>query len=158
QDKNGTTAAVGAVMPFEIRTLEAASYVNSGRSLVITFSHDVAPDITAETASKFLRVEPPVANLRVEESYQTLTLRGDFERGKEYMLHLEPTLVSADGLALAGAPQRPFRFAPVSPWLYLPEFTGHQVRGGLRKFEVASVNLKSLKVTLRRIPAEQVPR
>lgn len=158
QERKGATVVLGTVPPFEIRTIEPASYVNSGRSVTLTFSQALAPDITAETAGKFLSVEPPVAGFRVEESFETLTIRGDFERGRDYTLRLEPTVISAEGLPLTGERVRTFRFGPVAPRVYLPEFTGHQIRGGLRKFEVASVNLRSLKVTVRRVPAKETPR
>jgi uncharacterized protein YfaS (alpha-2-macroglobulin family) len=138
---------LGAVRPFTISELQPSNFINSGRSVMLEFSHGLAPDITPETAAKFFRVEPAVPNLRFDGWSTSLTMHGDFELGREYRLEVDAAVISEDGLPFQGDRRSTFKFAPVAPRLYLPAITGHQIRSGQRKFEALSANLKSLKVT-----------
>ncbi len=140
---------LGVVKPFVLTTLTASSYINSGRSLTLEFSRSLAPDIDSESAPKYFRIEPTVGNLRFEENSDSLVVRGNFERDKEYHLQIDPAVISADGQPLGGNQRLAFKFAPVHPRLYLPEITGHQIRSGNRSFEVRAANLKSIRVTAR---------
>lgn len=149
---------LGSVEPFKITKLTTSSYVNSGRIVTVEFSDNPAPDISSEDVPKFIALDPPVPNLKVEDSYQAWIIRGDFERGKDYTLTVNPSLISQQGLPLEGSTSRRFFFNPISPRLYLPEITGHQIRGGQRKFEIQSVNLKALNVKAIQVDVSQIPR
>jgi uncharacterized protein YfaS (alpha-2-macroglobulin family) len=141
------TVVLGQVRPFTIDTLTPTNYINSGRTVELEFSHSLAPDITPETAGKFFRIKPTVPNLRFDGWSSSLTLKGDFELGREYQLEVDPTVISEDGLVFQSSRRQAFRFTPVAPRLYLPTITGHQIRSGLRKFAALSANLRSIKVT-----------
>jgi uncharacterized protein YfaS (alpha-2-macroglobulin family) len=149
---------LGTVTPFTITALEASSQVHSGRSLNMTFSSDLAPDITAENGSEFFTITPEVKNLRVEPSYSTVTLRGEFQRDQDYQITFDPKLVSSDGQPLDGARSRSVRFDAIKPRLYLPAITSTQIRHGVRKFLVRSVNLQKIQVTARLVSAADLPR
>lgn len=150
--------ALGKVRPFTFEALKPGNYINSGRSVTMEFTHGLAPDITTETAGKFFRFEPAVPNLRFDGWSTSLTALGDFERGREYQLIIDPAVVSEDGLPFAGERKRAIRFAPVAPRLYLPAITAHQISSGQRKFEVLSANLKSLRVVAQVVaPADAAP-
>lgn len=152
------TVPLGEVKPFQVTSVQASNYINSGRTVVVEFSRAMAEDITAETAPKFFRIEPAVANLRFDGGYTSLTAHGDFERDRDYRLVMEPTVVSMEGFPPESGREYTFRFGPVAPRLYLPEITGHQIRSGQRKFDVLSANLKTLHVTARLIAPDQVAR
>ncbi len=145
---------LGAVRPFVFDKFVPTNYINSRRILTIEFGQPLAPDITSESAAKFFRVDPPPPNLRFEYENSTLAVLGEFELGREYRLEVDPAVVSEDGLPFQGNRRTPFRFAPVAPRLYLPLVTGHQIRGGLRKFEALSSNLKAIKVKAQVVAAE----
>lgn len=149
---------LGTVEPFTIRKLTTSSYVNSRRFVTVELSDNPAPDITSEVASKLFTIEPPVTNLKFEDGYESWIIRGDFERGKNYRLTADPSLISQNGLPLTGALTQQFSFNPVNPRLYLPEITGHQIRGGQRKFDVQSVNLRALKVTAIQVDPAHISR
>ncbi len=122
------------------------------------FSQDIAPDITDETGVKFFHITPPVANLRVEEGYQGVTLFGDFKRDQQYRLEFDKGVIAQNGLPFEGDRIRTFGFAPVSPRIYLPEITGHQISAGQRKFPVHSANVKTLHVIARLVAPADIPR
>jgi uncharacterized protein YfaS (alpha-2-macroglobulin family) len=147
-------SVLGRVTPFTLDKLTAESFVNSGRSLVLDFSENPAPDVSEKTAGKFFRITPAVAKLSYEAGYQTLTIHGDFQRGVDYRLEIDPSLLGESLQALSGERTRTFRFAPVRPRLYLPAITADQLRGGARKFPVHSVNLQSVRVTAHLVAPE----
>ncbi|MEI7954146.1 MAG: hypothetical protein WCJ66_03145, partial [Verrucomicrobiota bacterium] len=140
---------VGRVLPFTLAPLATSSYLNGGRQLTLEFSDDLAPDVSEETAGKFFRISPEVKGLHFDQGWHGLTIRGEFERETGYQLEIDASLLSQGGLPLAGKATRSFRFAPVSPRIYLPEITGHQRVDGQRKFPVRSVNLKAMRVIAR---------
>jgi len=148
------TMVLGRVTPFTLKKLEAASYLNSGRSVVLKFSEELAPDVKSETAGKFFRITPAPPNLRFEESWEEFAIRGDFERGVDYKLEIDPSLLAISGQPFTGEHTRAFRFEPVRPRVYLPEITADQLRGGDRKFPVRAVNLQSVRITARLVAPE----
>ena len=154
--KDARTVDLGRVQPFTLKSLATSSYLNSGRSALIEFSTRFGDDVDDESAAKFFRITPEVKNLRFEPDSPSLTLRGDFERGTEYRIEFDPTLISDAGLPLTGERSRAFRFDPVKPRIYLPEITGHQIAGGRRKFPALSVNLRALHVVAQLIAPEKV--
>lgn len=147
---------LGSVAPFTIRQVQSSSYLNSGKSVVVTFSGELARDINEENAAKFFTIEPAVANLKYDLNYVDMTLRGDFVQGTAYRLTVGPGVISAEGLPFTGERQVKFDLGPVKPRVYLPKITGHQILGGARKFPVVSVNMKSLHVVARLV-GERIP-
>ena len=145
---------LGRVQPFTLKLLKPASYVHSGRSLVLEFSKELAPDVDEKTAGKFFRVTPEPPNLRFEVNGEWLTIHGDFERGADYRLTIDPSLLAESGQPFAGERARPFRFAPVKPRVYLPTITAEQLRGGERKLPIRTVNLQSVRITARLVAPE----
>jgi uncharacterized protein YfaS (alpha-2-macroglobulin family) len=149
---------LGFVKPFTLKEFKATNYINAGRSVTLEFSQDIAPDVTGEGGAKFFHITPPVANLRIEENYQGVTLYGDFKGKQQYRLELDKAVIAQNGLPFEGDRVRTFQFAPASPRIYLPEITGHQISAGNRKFAVHSGNLKALHVTARLVAPADIPR
>lgn len=148
---------LGFVKPFALQEIRTSSYINAGRSVTLEFTQEPAPDVTSESGVKFFHIEPPVANLRLEEESRAVVIYGDFKRGQQYRVEIDRAVIAHNGLPLEGDRARTFEFAPASPRLYLPEITAHQIRGGNRKFEVHSANLKTLHVTARLVAPADIP-
>ncbi len=141
------TFGLGTVLAFTLKSVATASYVNEGRSVTLAFEGRLAPDVDAGTFERFLKITPAVPELRLEADWDSTVLKGKFERGVEYTLRLDPSLLSSAGLPVSGELAHKFTFQPVVPRVYLPKFTGHQIAEGRRVFDVDSVNLSALKVT-----------
>ncbi len=147
--------ALGTVQPFAITSVLASSYRFSGKSVVLHFSQPMGPDVSSETAAKFFKITPPAKNLRYEDTFQSLTIRGEFDRATEYRVEVDPSLLADSGLPFSGERIRTFRFDPIKPRVFLPAITGHQILSGQRKFPVSSINVKSLRVTARLVAPER---
>ncbi|MEY2527019.1 MAG: alpha-2-macroglobulin, partial [Verrucomicrobiota bacterium] len=150
--------ALGFVKPFTLKELTTANYINAGRSVTLDFTQEIAPDVTEEIGVKFFHINPPVSNLRLEETNSGVTLYGDFQRGQRYRIEIDRAVIAQNGLPFEGERVHAFEFAPAKPRLYLPEITTHQISGGNRKFEVHSANLKTLHVTARLVAPDDIPR
>ncbi|MEO8352552.1 MAG: MG2 domain-containing protein, partial [Chthoniobacteraceae bacterium] len=153
----GRVIGLGSVSPFTVTTVTPSSYINSGRSVTVHFSDRLGPDVDDTTFTKFFRITPAVPDLKFEEGYEEITLRGKFERDLEYTLTLDPTLLSGESLPISGELARRFRFEPVKPRVYVPAFTGHQIAEGRRTFEVTSANLSALRVTALLVDPAALP-
>lgn len=149
---------LGRVQPFVLGRLLASNYLNAGCSVQLEFSEPLAPDITGETASRYFEVSPQVANLRFEEAWKSMILRGDFEVGQEYTLHIQDGVISDNGSPFFGDRKRTFQFEAVAPRVYLPEVTATQWLGGIAKFPVQSVNVSELTLTAKLVPPTEVAR
>ncbi len=149
-------AHLGLVEPFVLTAITPASYIHTGRSITLGFSEPPGPDVDSETAPDFFRITPAVPNLRFEEGWESVVVRGDFDRETSYVLEIDPSLIAQSGLPVSGPLSHTFQLGPVKPRVYLPEITGHQIRAGRRKLEALAVNLQSLWVTARRVKPEAV--
>jgi alpha-2-macroglobulin len=143
---NGKTVPIGAVAPFTVKSLAADGYIHSGRVLTVTFSRELAPDITPESAGRLLKIEPAVGQLRYDTDGDALKVSGPFGLNQNYQITFTSDLVDRFGVPLDGEHSHSFRFAPVKPRIYLPITSGDQFRNGNRKFQVLSVNIRRLKV------------
>ncbi len=144
--RNPCEIALGTVAPFDIKTIEAGNYINSGPTLTLAFSNPLAPDISEENASEFFAITPAPPELAWEINYDTAIARGKFELGRDYRLAIADGVCSSAGQPFGGAREQTVRFGPVPPRLYLPELTTAQILGGRRLLPVRSVNLESLHV------------
>lgn len=145
------TVELGTVRPFALQEAITENVIGGGTSATLVFSDAMGPDVTDESASGFVRVEPPVPDLRFDENWRSLVLRGSFDRETVYRVSLDPSLASASGLLISGELEWEIGFEPVKPRLYLPEITGHQIMGGRRIFPALSVNLAALRVVAQKV-------
>lgn len=137
---------IGLVAPFAIKNLFATSYIHSGRTVTIEFSRELAPDLTAQSANRFLQIEPAVDHLSFEKDNDQLRVSGAFVLGQTYQIKFGPELVDKFGVPMEGEHLRTFQFEPVKPRVYLPVTSGDQFRNGNRQFEMLSVNVRRLQV------------
>ncbi len=137
---------IGVVKPFTVKNLLPTNYIHSGKTLTVEFSRELAPDITAESAARFIRIEPAVDHLRYESDFDQVKVFGAFTLGQTYQITFSPEIVDKFGMPMEGEHSRSFQFAPVKPRVYLPVISGDQYRNGHRQFEVLSVNVRRLQV------------
>jgi alpha-2-macroglobulin len=137
---------IGSVAPFTVKNLLATSYIHSGRAVTIEFSRELAPDVTAQSASRFFQIEPAVDRLRFESDNAQLRISGAFALGQTYQIRFSPELADKYGVPMEGEHLRTFQFVPVKPRIYFPVTSGDQFRNGNRQFEMLSVNVRRLQV------------
>jgi alpha-2-macroglobulin len=138
--------SIGVITPFTVKNISTANYIHSGKTLTVEFSRELAPDITAESANRFLQIEPAVDHLSYENDNNQIKISGAFGLGQTYQIKFSPELVDKFGLPMEGEHLQSFRFAPVKPRIYLPVSSGDQFRNGNRQFEILSVNVQRLRV------------
>ena len=149
------TFPLGVVTPFTVQSVTPSSVLNGGRSVTVSLSKQLGPDVVEATAGKFFRLVPEPKNLAFELDGAELVIRGEFERETAYKLEVSESLLSSSAMPISGERSYPIQFELIKPRLYLPEITGHQILGGIRKFPARSVNLKSLRVRAVLVAPEQ---
>jgi uncharacterized protein YfaS (alpha-2-macroglobulin family) len=137
---------IGVVAPFTVKDVSAANYIHSGKIVTVEFSRELAPDITAESANRFLQIDPAVDHLSYEIDNDQIRISGAFVLGQTYQIKFSPELVDKFGLPIEGQNWQSFQFTPVKPRVYLPVTSGDQFKNGNRQFEVLSVNVQRLRV------------
>jgi uncharacterized protein YfaS (alpha-2-macroglobulin family) len=137
---------IGVVTPFTVKNILATSYIHSGRTLTVEFSRELAPDITAESATRFIQIEPAVEHLRYENDAGQIKISGAFALDQSYRITFSSDVVDKFGVPMEGEHSQTFQFAPVKPRVYLPVTSGDQFRNGNRQFEVLTVNVRRLRV------------
>jgi uncharacterized protein YfaS (alpha-2-macroglobulin family) len=137
---------IGPVTPFGVKNVFTTNYIHSGKTVTIEFSRELAPDVTAESANRFLQIEPAVDRLSYENDNSLIKISGAFALGQTYQIKFSPELVDKFGVSLEGERLRSFQFMPVEPRVYLPVTSGDQFRNGIRQFEVLSINVQRLRV------------
>jgi len=138
---------IGAVKPFEIKSLAAESNRVAGRRIIIQFSKALAPDVSAETISRWISVAPVPPKLNVKIEGDTVTLRGEFALGTKYRVSLKPGLPSEQPFRLERAQNKEVAFEKVASRLYFEEFATHQHIAGTRRFRLLTVNVPRIRVT-----------
>lgn len=149
---------LGTVQPLRLDSIQTVHFINTGTAATARFNLPLAPDITEETADKFFKISPAPGNLTWESGWEGLTVRGDFEVGKEYTLHIGDDVVADDGRVFVGPREAAFSFEPVAPRIYLPEISAQQLQSGRRVFPARFINLSSLNLDAKQIAAEDLPR
>ncbi len=134
------------VTPFSLKSVATSSYLNSGRKVTLQFSDQFSPNVENRSAGKFFRVTPEPAHMQFDAGYEAMTIEGDFQRGVEYRVEIDPSLMTESLNPFWGERFHTFHFDPIRPRVYLPKITADELRGGGRKFSVRGVNLESFTI------------
>lgn len=150
---------VGKVKEFAVDRVTTENLINSGKMLTLDFSKPFAKAIKQENIAQWVKVapEPPNMKITMESSLWSdaaVTVKGDFELGKDYTVSIAAGLTSGEGQKM-GAWTKAFSFAPVKSRLYFQEYSTHQQRTGTREFRVLGINTAHFQITARLVPREQ---
>jgi alpha-2-macroglobulin len=148
---------IGLVKPFVIEKISAESNRVAGRRIIIDFSKELAPDVTAETISRWISVTPAPAKLNAQIEDRTVTLKGDFALGTKYRVTTKPGLSAKEPFKLDRAQTNDLSFKQVAPRLYFEEFATSQHRAGTRRFRLLAINVPRIRVTARLFTGDTIP-
>ncbi|MEK0449778.1 MAG: hypothetical protein RL088_2046 [Verrucomicrobiota bacterium] len=150
---------IGKVKPFTVERVSTENLINSGKVLTLDFSKHFGKAVKQESIAQWVKIEPEPPGLKIAInpslwSDSAVTLRGDFELGRDYTVSVAEGLPSAEGQRMP-AWSKAVSFAPVKPRLYFQEYSTHQQRSGTREFRVMGINLAKFRITARLVPANQ---
>ncbi len=164
----GDVIKVGTITPFVIESTSAHSPFDAPRYLEIRFSRSLMPGYTSDDEGKTKRearladlmsrvvVTPTVSDLKPTVDGNSLYLKGSFELGKSYMLQVEPTLTSADGLSLTTGLDKELRFEANPPYVAAPAFVNAQLAVGKGDFELAAANVTGVEVRAKLLKGSEL--
>jgi alpha-2-macroglobulin len=104
---------------------------------------------------EMVKVDPPLADLRVDAADRYLTVRGATHGRKRYRVTLSPEVADIFGQRLGREHSRAFQVLPAEPRLYAPR-TGYVLLdpAGRRRYSVYSVNHDRLRVRVYAVAPE----
>ena len=152
---------VGTIRPFAVTRVTPENLVYTGKRVVLEFSKPLSKEARKDPA-KIIKVEPAVANLKVEppkdvyDDRKQLLLTGDFELAKDYTITVAGETTAQEPFTLGQPASKVVSFSPVPSRLYFQEFATHQQRGGTRQFHLMGVNVRNVKVSAKVLPTEHV--
>ncbi len=146
---------LGVSPPLTLEKIETVNELERGRELELTFSRPVDREV-ATNWSRWIQIEPEVANLKVRAQGNSVVLGGGFGLHQSYVATLRKGLVSEDGVPLSVAQGRTnaFKFDPIQPRVWLPGFSEVQLLAGHRNFEIRSVNVGSVTLRVKALSRE----
>lgn len=148
----------GTVLPGSVQAIESWAPVDGINSISIGFDKRVTP--TAEEAAQFIRITPavePPPTIEVHGTSLSLTSPG-FKFNRSYRVEVLAGLPATDGLPVAnGLVNANLVFAPNRPSVALPSTNEVQLSNGRGIYPIEHVNVASLRVRVKEIPAADLP-
>lgn len=153
--KEEVPESLGVSPPLTLEKVETVNELERGRELELTFSRPL-DRVSATNWSRWIQIEPEVADLKVRAQGDLVVLGGGFGLDQSYVATLGPGLVSEDGVALSliRARTNAFKFDPIQPRVWLPGFSEVQLLAGHRNFEIRSVNTGSVTLRVKALSRE----
>jgi uncharacterized protein YfaS (alpha-2-macroglobulin family) len=148
---------IGNVQPFGISNAEATNYIDAGRRLSVSFSKNLAKEITAKNFGRWMRIEPEPRGLEAQVGSREIVFTGEFELAREYRVIVDAGLPAAEPFVLAQEFLRAMQFSKVPPRIYFEEFATHQRSTGGRQFHFLAVNVPKVRVSARVFSPEAAP-
>ncbi len=147
---------IGLVQPFAVKDANAESNRVEGRRLLLGFTKDVGEELTADNFSQWIKVEPPVAQLKAAIEGNLVTLRGDFALATRYRVNVAPGLPARDPVATAAPFTKELAFEKVAPRLYFQDFATHQQSAGTRQLRLIAMNVPRLRVSAKLVKGDEI--
>jgi uncharacterized protein YfaS (alpha-2-macroglobulin family) len=148
---------IGKVKPFAVISVAAESNRIAGRRIVIRFTKNLSPEVTAETVSRWISVTPAPDKFKFEVEDETITLKGDFALGPQYRVAIKPGLPASQPFKFERAQTNDLVFKQIAPRLYFEDFATQQHLSGSRRFRLLAVNIPRIRVTARRFTGDTTP-
>jgi hypothetical protein len=138
---------IGEVEDFRVTGMSAHVSTDLPRSIILNSNEQIPKDFKADWVS----VTPAPQGMTLETDGKSLSIKRDFSQNDSYIVALANGVVSADGRKLANRGNMELKFERLDAELALSSDTEGQLAHGLRKYEISTVNLSSVKVRIKRL-------
>ncbi|MFL6540644.1 MAG: alpha-2-macroglobulin family protein, partial [Chthoniobacterales bacterium] len=141
--------AIGHILSFAPKSISAEANRVAGRRILIEFPKPLADDVNSETIGKWIKLQPPPANLRATVEGANVTLRADFSLGTRYRVTVAAGLQAQEPTQTAATTTQEISFEKLDSRLYFQDFAAHQYARGSRQVRLVSVNVPRVRVIAR---------
>jgi uncharacterized protein YfaS (alpha-2-macroglobulin family) len=160
RDVNGQQAlpylqafALGPTSAMKVNWLGAQNFPSDPPQIVVNLSDRIDSDtVTPET----VRIDPPVANLKLHAWDNEVTAQGDFDTHARYTVTISPALKGERGYGLAAVSKWGATFRPKKPTILFPGAQVFERSGRGLRFAFFQVNAPKLTWKLAAIPPEKL--
>ena len=160
---------LGSIVEMAPTGMDHFSYAGGDRRMVIhfnaqLFSGDDEPRREENRLEELRRVQglvevtPAVKGMKIEINWRDLTITGAFEVGTHYHLRVKPGIKAKNGTITTREFTKDATFKACEPSLGLPSYETAQLANGRRKYDVQSVNMKSVRVRIKALSGTELVR
>lgn len=156
----GNYAPWGSVEALAVTETRNETHFDKPHEILVMFNKTLASDEDekkrAALFAPFVKVEPPVANMTLEPSWQSISISGDFELEKEYKVSIAPGVPGADGLNMEAAAGASVTFEPSPVFVSTSAYEATQMSGGKGIFDIFAGNFKTMRVRVKQLTDGQL--
>ncbi|HEX8281514.1 MAG TPA: hypothetical protein VF551_09055, partial [Chthoniobacterales bacterium] len=147
---------LGVVQPFAVKEIAAEANRIAGRRLLIEFTKSLAEGTSAETMSRWVKVEPAPPGMKMIVEDSSVSVRGEFALGQRYRVTVAPGVPAQEPTETTAPFTKEFTFEKYDPRLYFQDFAAHQYAGGTRELRLVAVNVPRLRVSAKLFRGDEV--
>ena len=145
--KHSVSIPVGEVEVMRVLRVDARNDYDFGKRINVRFNR------RPEDLNK-VTVSPQPDKFSLTAGGGSVTLRGEFELNRSYLVTVAPDLVSTSGERLKEGFQTVVRFQPLSPMIRFPSFNVVQQAGGDGRFHLEAINTPRIDFRAKRLSPE----
>ncbi|MGC3992195.1 MAG: hypothetical protein QM796_21375 [Chthoniobacteraceae bacterium] len=151
----------GSILDLGVKSIGAQTHFDSQNEIEIIFTKSMGdgtlkPEERAAAVQPFVKVEPPVENLKLEVSANAVRILGDFALNTDYHVMIKAGLPGADGLGLPAAAKEVVTFNPSNAFVSTTATVSNQLATGNGVFDIYGANFKDLKVRVKQLTDAQL--
>jgi len=142
-----SSQSIGTIAPFTVASIEAATYLNGPRTIIVRFNHRLPDPLPDDFLATNLGILPEPEGLAATVSgRQLLITAANLQNFDEWQVDLRRPFASAAGLPLTSGISKHIAFVRLDPALSLPSADAGQYAAGSRTYAVQGVNLSEARI------------
>lgn len=145
----------GSIEAMKVVETRHETHFDRAHEATVVFNKTLATDETLKknTAlfAPFIKVDPPVPNMKLEVDWQTVNVSGDFELEKPYKISVSAGLPGSDGLNLEEPAEETVVFHPSATFVSTSAFESSQMSGGKAVFDIFAANYENIHVRVKQL-------
>ncbi|MBG89668.1 MAG: hypothetical protein CMO80_22595 [Verrucomicrobiales bacterium] len=154
---------LGSIRFVEVTDAHAMNIYERGKYIQLVLSKSLHWRTTQQRLKEWITVKPPVENLRVQKSYRSILVYGDFvpkslpyERVDKYQIRLDPrgTSASQGGEQPIRAFKGNVKFKPLVPQVRFPKFETSKSFTGSDAYPVLAINADRVRLSAKKLTPE----
>ena len=155
--KVGRSIFIGDVDPFELQSVTPYVAANQPREINVNFNSRLPEKLTQEQLGTMILTQPVIKNAKYKVLGKTVVVSGDLRAQDKWKVIINPSISSANGLAMAKTVSRDILFKTVRTGLALPAFDSAQYANGNRLYAIDTVNIASVRIRVKQLtPADAI--
>jgi uncharacterized protein YfaS (alpha-2-macroglobulin family) len=146
----------GSIIPLAAHEVMAVAHFERSHEIIVRFNKGFIkagekPEEAAKAIQPFVKVEPAVANMKLEAGYSNVTITGDFVLNEKYTVTIDPRLTGSDGLPMQAGFSKTVVLEPSQAYVSTSAYANSQLASGHGLFDIFAANYKEMTVRVKQL-------